>query len=157
MNNEKGENSEDEDRNKENEMKGGDEDEEKSLDNDATYQHVKNAKSTDRITLDDANEEQQQMQHNPEVENGEDENTDDKGYIEGFNTMEEEDEIFSEPEDNLSAESFDKKRSETLSIKEFRKLPQEQDNGIQEHIEIDGEIVNTSSVKRNDDSVAFCR
>ena len=136
-----------------NRQENGDDDE-KMDDKEETeeYQHVKDAKNTDKTTLDNATEEQsKKVQHEDRAKNEEDEN------------METTDELKDEETEN--PEMLDKKVDEMESNKLDKKSdkPAKNDDKSKdrldkaEEIKIDGENVSTFNVPRGDETSAHCQ
>ncbi|XP_004526504.1 midasin [Ceratitis capitata] len=133
----------------------GDEDNDNEKEADAEeFQHVKEAKKNDKTTLDNATEEQsKQIQHQEDEEqegaaNEEDgENNEQLEEAENAEKMDEDEQNLEE----MSAEKFDNK-SEKPSKTERSKEHTE----TEEEMEVEGEVVQTMTVARNDDTTAHC-
>ncbi|KAH8296969.1 hypothetical protein KR044_002099 [Drosophila immigrans] len=138
---------------KESKQNEGEQEDQAEQDADAEeYQHVKEPKSSDKTTLDNATEEQsKQIKHKEDEEQKDDENSD----TENADQFMEENEPAVNPEEEpkleqLSSEKTDQKSdkpSKTEDSKERLESPPEQ-------MEIEGEIVPTMTVERSAETTA---
>uniref|UniRef100_A0A1A9WWJ4 Midasin n=1 Tax=Glossina brevipalpis TaxID=37001 RepID=A0A1A9WWJ4_9MUSC len=116
------------------------------------YQHVKEPKNNDKITLDNATEEQsKKLQHvENEMDNNEEEN--DTEMIEDLMDIDEDREENTENNlQELSSEKLDKKSEKSSKSEKNR----EQTETI-ERMEVEGDIVETLTTMRKDDTTAHC-
>jgi midasin len=135
-------------RDKENNESDVEMDEEQSHDE---HQHVKDAKSTDKTTLDNATEEQsKKIQHDDKTRN------DDDSLENGDELIEEKPEdiqMLDEKKEELESNKLDKKTDK--SSKSDDKTRERLENA--EDVEIDGDTVTTFNVPRGDETSAHCQ
>uniref|UniRef100_A0A1I8PDS0 Midasin n=1 Tax=Stomoxys calcitrans TaxID=35570 RepID=A0A1I8PDS0_STOCA len=119
------------------------------------YQHVKDPKTSDKTTLDNATEEQsKQMQHLEDEEKKDDED------LEGeTNENMDLDEIPAPEDDKNNEEELKEMSAEKTDKNSDKPSKSEKTNEraeTQEEMEIEGEIVQTSTVARSSDTTAHC-
>lgn len=115
------------------------------------YQHVKDARSTDKTTLDNATEEQsKKIQHDERSKNDDDDEMEPNDEL--METEPEDPEMLEKKPDEIESNKLDKKSDKSSnSDKSKERLDQA------EEIEIDGENVQTFHVPRGDETTAHCK
>ncbi|XP_037035796.1 midasin isoform X2 [Bradysia coprophila] len=133
-----------------NEKEGHDDgEEEKESEEVDEYQHIKDAKKTDKTTYDNATEEQSKQVHHEE--NAEDESTGQDEGKEDLMEVDEEEEKMEVNADEIQSESTDRK-----SNKPSKERNNEEQCETKEVNEVEGEAVQTHSALRSDDTSAHC-
>ncbi|XP_061400556.1 midasin [Musca vetustissima] len=122
------------------------------------YQHVKDPKANDMTTLDNATEEQsKKMQHLEDEEKKDNEEENDDGETNENMDLDEEPPVGAEDEneenlEEMSAEKMEKNKDKPSKSSEKTKERAE----TQEEMEIEGEVVQTITVPRSNDTTAHC-
>ncbi|XP_055839231.1 midasin [Episyrphus balteatus] len=120
------------------------------------FQHVKDPKNNDKITLDNATEEQsKQIKHLEDEEKKDDE--EDKGDAENTDELMDVDETPNQDEmdqdvPEISAEKLDSKSDKPSKTEKNKDQSEETEN-----IEVEGDVVDTMTVPRGDDTTAHCQ
>lgn len=116
------------------------------------YQHVKEPKTSDKLTLDNATEEQsKQIQHQNEDEHA---NNEEEDVEESNMELNEETE---EIENNEDVQEMNAEKLEKKSDKPSKSEPRNENATTEEKLEVEGEIVETMTVARSDDTTAHCK
>lgn len=116
------------------------------------YQHVKDAKNTDKTTLDNATEEQsKKITHEDKSTNDEDEKMESNEELR--DGSEDDPEMLDKKADELESNKMDKKSDKPSKTDDKNQDRLEQ----REEIEIDGEAVTTFNVPRGDETSAHCQ
>lgn len=115
------------------------------------YQHVKDAKSTDKTTLDNATEEQsKKIQHDERSKSDEDDEAETNDEL--MEKEQEDPEMLEKKPEEIESNKLDKKSDKpSKNDKSKERLEQA------EEIEIDGENVATFHVRRGDETTAHCQ
>ena len=117
------------------------------------YQHVKEPQKSDKLTLDNATEEQSKKVHPEEdVENNENDETEADENVNELNKETEEELENKDDLQEISAEKLGKK-----SDKPCKNEERNEDANVEEHMEVEGEIVETMMVSRSTDTTAHCK
>ncbi|XP_050098366.1 midasin [Anopheles aquasalis] len=117
------------------------------------FQHVKDAKDTDKTTMDNATEEQsKQVQHQEKEKNEDDPNPDEEAECaDQLMEQDEPDQPLEEQQDILESEKNENHKDKP-SKKDERAAKEKMETV--ENVEIEGETVPTATVARSDDTVA---
>ncbi|KAM7344790.1 midasin [Cochliomyia hominivorax] len=117
------------------------------------YQHVKEPKTSDKITLDNATEEQsKQIEHKNEKD--EINNNDEEDVDENHMSLNEEPEI--EQTNNEELKEINGEKMDNKTEKPARFEQRKENDFTEEQLDIEGEIVKTITVARNVDTTAHC-
>ena len=119
------------------------------------YQHVKEPQKSDKLTLDNATEEQSKKVHPEEdvEENNENNETEGDENLNDLNKETEEELENKEDLQEISAEKLGKKSDKPCKNEERN----DEDANVEEHMEVEGEIVETMTVTRSTDTTAHCK
>ncbi|XP_037827489.1 midasin [Lucilia sericata] len=114
------------------------------------YQHVKEPKTSDKLTLDNATEEQsKKIQPQSEEEK----------INENEETNENQSELIEETEEELNNVDLQEMLSEKMEKKSdnpSKSEPRNDNATTQEQLEVEGEVIETMTVQRSDDTTAHC-
>lgn len=118
------------------------------------YQHVKEPQKSDKLTLDNATEEQSKKIHpDEEMENNDNDEPEADDNLNELNKETEEEELQNKDDiEEMSAEKLGKKSDKPCKNEESK-----DDTNIEEHMEVEGEIVETMTVQRSNDTTAHCK
>lgn len=117
------------------------------------YQHVKDPKNSDKTTLDNATEEQsKKIQHLEDEDSKEDEDGETNENMDLDETPEPEEKKSDENLEEMSAEKTDKNSDKPSKSEKTNERAE-----AQEEMEIEGEVVQTITVPRSNDTTAHCK
>ncbi|XP_065367345.1 midasin [Calliphora vicina] len=117
------------------------------------YQHVKEPKTSDKLTLDNATEEQSKKIQ-PQSEEEKTNNNEDEEADENQSQLNEEPE--EELDNNADPQEMISEKMEKKSDKPSKSEQRSENAATQEQLEVEGEVVETMTMSRSDDTTAHC-
>lgn len=137
------------------EDKPGDDDQEMNDEQETDeYQHVKDAKKTDKTTMDNATEEQsKKIQHDENTPNNDDEEMESNEQLMETEEQQSDPEMLDDSNKELESTKLDKKSDKPSKSDDKSKERLEQT----EEVQVDGENVITFNVPRGDETTAHCQ